>query len=173
MWSAEFFGVSASVHAVSLPTNTVVMQRFMAHLAGRGGRTLPAARTLSAVPDATESLLIASPPGLRVVDLNRPAALNALDAEMVRVLLPLVQDWNRPDQTDVKLIVFRGSGERAFCAGGDIRHLRDCALGEGGEGGATLAAAEAFFREEYTLNHALGTGRTPVVSILEGLVMGQ
>ena len=39
----------------------------------------------------TESVLIANPPGLRVVDLNRPKALNALDGEMIATLLDRVE----------------------------------------------------------------------------------
>ena len=81
------------------------------------------ARALS-VPQAGPgaSVLIANAPGLRVVDLNRPDALNALNGEMVDTLTPLLQDWQQ-EQGDVYMVVFRGSGERAFCAGGDIRFL--------------------------------------------------
>ena len=117
---------------------------------------------------SSESVLIAAPPRMRVVDLHRPAALNALNHEMVATLLPLVQNWQQIDG-DVKLVVFRGAGERAFCAGGDIRFLRKCAMSGTHEG---RAPAIAFFKEEYTLNHAIGTSRTPIVSILNGIVMG-
>ena len=87
---------------------------------------------------------------------------------MVRTLLPLVQDWQQPNG-DVHLVVLRGSEPRAFCAGGDIRFLHDCAsIGEG----PPLLAAHAFFFDEYKLNHALGTSRIPIVSMLEGIVMG-
>jgi enoyl-CoA hydratase/carnithine racemase len=66
------------------------------------------------------------PAGLRVVDLVRPNALNALNHDMVRTILPLIKDWQQPG-ADVKMVVFRGSG-KAFSAGGDIRFLADCAL---------------------------------------------
>ena len=116
----------------------------------------------------SESVLIAAPSQMRVVDLHRPKALNALNSEMVSTLLPLVQDWQQVDG-DVKLIVFRGAGDRAFCAGGDIRFLRECAMSGTAAG---RAGAASFFREEYSLNHAIGTSRVPVVSILDGIVMG-
>lgn len=128
-------------------------------------------RTLSSTGAAAPlepELLIANAPGLRIVDLNRPQVLNSLNGGMVRTLLPLVQDWQQPGG-DVHLVVLRGSEPRAFCAGGDIRFLHDCAsIGEG----PPLAAAHAFFFDEYTLNHALGTSRVPIVSLLEGIVMG-
>lgn len=118
---------------------------------------------------ASNGLLMAAADGLRVVDLHRPKALNALNADMVATLLPLLQDWQQPGG-DVKMVVFRGSGPRAFCAGGDIRFLRDCALGTDG---LTVAMAESFFRNEYTMNHTLGTMTEPIgVSICDGIVMG-
>ena len=129
-------------------------------------------RLLNSQPDGISSVLIADPPGMRVVDLNRPEALNALNAEMVSTLLPLFQDWQRKDG-DVRLVVLRGTGGRAFCAGGDIRALHDSAKAFrlGGDPSA-LAPAHQFFAEEYSLNHAIGTSRVPVVSLLEGITMG-
>ncbi len=136
------------------------------------GSIRPGCRALSAeaaaAPALEPELLVANAPGLRIVDLNRPRVLNSLSGSMVRTLLPLVQDWQQPGG-DVHIVVLRGSEPRAFCAGGDIRFLLDCAsVGEG----PPLAAAHAFFFDEYTLNHALGTSRVPIVSLLEGIVMG-
>ena len=55
------------------------------------------------------SLLMAAAPGLRVVDLNRPRALNGLTGEMVDTLLPLARDWQaRGQEGDVKIAVLRG-----------------------------------------------------------------
>jgi enoyl-CoA hydratase/carnithine racemase len=69
--------------------------------------------------------------GLRVVDLNRPKVLNCINTEMVETLLPLVVDWQQPGG-DVKLVVIRGSGEKAFCAGGDLKFLHACTTRERG-----------------------------------------
>ena len=55
---------------------------------------------------AGASVLIANAPGLRVVDFNRPEALNALNGEMVDTLGPLVYDWQQ-DKGDVFMVVFR------------------------------------------------------------------
>jgi enoyl-CoA hydratase/carnithine racemase len=137
-------------------------------LSGSCGQCRALSSEASAAPEQEPELLIANAPGLRIIDLNRPKVLNSLNGAMVRTLLPLVQDWQQPNG-DVHLVVLRGSSERAFCAGGDIRFLYDCAsIGEG----PPLAAAHAFFYDEYTLNHALGTSRVPIVSLLEGIVMG-
>ena len=108
---------------------------------------------------------------MRVIDLHRPQALNALNAEMVSTLLPLFRDWQQPGG-EVKLVVQRGAGPRAFCAGGDIRFLHDAKAYQASKDASDLQPAHDFFRDEYSLNHAIGTSRVPVVSILEGIVMG-
>eukprot|EP00966_Prymnesium_polylepis_P047709 1105342-Prymnesium_polylepis.1 len=100
-------------------------------LVGRRRVTAAAARArclCTKIPQ-TENIMIAAPTGLRVVDLHRPKALNALNASMVSTLLPLMRDWQTVDG-DVKMVVLRGSGPpgqppKAFCAGGDIRFLAD------------------------------------------------
>jgi enoyl-CoA hydratase/carnithine racemase len=55
-----------------------------------------------------------------LVTLNRPQALNALDTQMGRDKLDL---WTRltAEPGDVRCVVLTGAGERAFCAGGDLK----------------------------------------------------
>ena len=129
-------------------------------------------RSLLCTSAGVESVLIANPPAMRVIDLHRPAALNALNAEMVSTLLPLFHDWQQPGG-EVKLIVQRGTGPRAFCAGGDIRFLHERAAAyQATNDPEELHGAHDFFREEYSLNHVIGTSRVPVVSLINGIVMG-
>jgi enoyl-CoA hydratase len=99
-----------------------------------------------------------------VIVLNRPRALNALTHAMVRVIWPQMLAWK--DDPAVTRVIIMGAGEKAFCAGGDIRALYD--LGKAGR----AAEAKPFWREEYTLNHLLKTYPKPVVSLLNGIVMG-
>ena len=56
-----------------------------------------------------------------VIVLNRPKALNALTLTMVRLVAAALDEWEGDRAVD--RIVFLGAGERAFCAGGDIRRL--------------------------------------------------
>ena len=58
-----------------------------------------------------------------------------------------------------------GAGEKAFCAGGDIR-----AVTEAGRAGEPLA--QEFFRQEYQLNHAISAFPKPYVAIIDGITMG-
>jgi enoyl-CoA hydratase/carnithine racemase len=64
--------------------------------------------------------LEANGPHLLVVTLNRPDVLNAINTQMGRDLLDL---WTRlaADAGELRCIVLTGAGERAFCAGGDLK----------------------------------------------------
>jgi enoyl-CoA hydratase len=66
--------------------------------------------------------LLTKPAGehLLLVTLNRPQVMNALDTQMGRDQLDL---WTRlaADAGGVRCVVLTGSGERAFCAGGDLK----------------------------------------------------
>jgi enoyl-CoA hydratase len=95
--------------------------------------------------------------------LNRPEALNALTLEMVRSLVGALRSWEK--DAAVELIVIDGAGDRAFCAGGDIR-----ALWESGK--ACDGHAEAFWREEYHLNATIARYPKPIVGIMSGITMG-
>jgi enoyl-CoA hydratase/carnithine racemase len=56
-----------------------------------------------------------------VVTLNRPAKLNAVTPEMSEALERFAAWAN--DDPDVRAVVLTGAGDRAFCAGSDIRTL--------------------------------------------------
>ena len=96
--------------------------------------------------------------------LNRPQALNALDLAMIRACTQALTAWR--DDPHVHAVVIEGTGDRAFCAGGDIRALRQYELdGEHHE-------AETFFREEYELNLMIATYPKPYVALIDGICMG-
>src|SRR5215213_5392077 len=96
--------------------------------------------------------------------LNRPAALNTLTLGMVRELRRALEAWAADPA--VTRIVVMGAGEKAFCAGGDIRRLYE--LGRAGQ----LDEARRFWREEYELNIVIGRYPKPYISLIDGIVMG-
>ena len=55
------------------------------------------------------------------ITLNRPEQRNALSTAMLRDLLTALA--NACDDDDVRAVVLTGAGERAFCAGADLREL--------------------------------------------------
>ncbi|KAF4799587.1 3-hydroxyisobutyryl-CoA hydrolase, mitochondrial [Turdus rufiventris] len=71
--------------------------------------------------------------------------------------------WEQDPQTF--LIIIKGTGGKAFCAGGDIR-----AITEAGKVGDKLI--QDFFRGEYRLNNAIGTCKKPYVALIDGITMG-
>jgi enoyl-CoA hydratase/carnithine racemase len=95
--------------------------------------------------------------------LNRPAGLNAINLNMVRGLAQQLQAW--ADDPQVYAVVLRGAGEKAFCAGGDIRSLYDSF-----KNGDSLH--EDFFVEEYALDLAIHHYRKPVLALMDGFVLG-
>jgi enoyl-CoA hydratase len=96
--------------------------------------------------------------------LNRPQALNALDLPMIRACTHALEAWR--DDPHVHGVVIEGAGERAFCAGGDVRALRQYELdGEHHK-------AEMFFREEYALNLMIATYPKPYIALIDGICMG-
>ncbi len=99
-----------------------------------------------------------------VIILNRPQALNALTLQMVREIAAALDSF--ASDPDVQRVLVLGAGERAFCAGGDIRWLYE--RGRAGE----YAAQSAFFREEYALNTRIKRYGKPYVALIDGLAMG-
>lgn len=98
------------------------------------------------------------------VTLNRPRALNALTLGMVRGLAAALDSWEH--DADILHVVVVGAGEKAFCAGGDIRLLHD--LGKAGR----IGEARGFWREEYVLNARIKNYPKPYIAIIDGIVMG-
>ena len=95
--------------------------------------------------------------------LNRPAGLNAVTLEMVRMLHRRLQAW--ADDQNVVAVVLRAAGEKAFCAGGDIRSLYDSY-----QNGDSLH--REFFEEEYALDQYIHAYTKPLLALMNGFVLG-
>ena len=95
--------------------------------------------------------------------LNRPQALHALTTNMIALLTDALVAWR--SDPDIELVLLDHSGERGFCAGGDIRMLAESGAGDG-------AAAREFFFTEYRLNDLLHGYPKPGVAIMDGITMG-
>lgn len=98
-----------------------------------------------------------------LITLNRPKALNALNLNMIRTMHPVLKEWEK--DPNINVIVMKGSGEKAFCAGGDVR-----AIAEERNSGGELS--KQFFKEEYRLNLEIGSLQTPFVALIHGITMG-
>lgn len=115
-------------------------------------------------PQPSDQVIVRSRHGLGRIILNRPRAINASDLDMVERVHDALEAW-RTDP-DVELVLLTGEGERGFCSGADVRALHR-ALVDG-----DLAAADLFFRTEYTTNALIGAYPRPVVAVMHGVTMG-
>ncbi|WP_397409723.1 enoyl-CoA hydratase/isomerase family protein [Polaromonas sp.] len=108
------------------------------------------------------------------ITLNRPKALNALSLSMVRDLLAVLTAWR--DDAAVVAVAIRGTNKAGrpgtpeslfggFCAGGDIRFFHQAVL-------AGDPDLDAFFTEEYRLNHLIHNYPKPYIAFMDGVVMG-
>lgn len=99
-----------------------------------------------------------------VIELLRSSALNSLNLGMIRNIDQALDMFGQDDQ--ISVISIASSSPRAFCAGGDVRWVRDEDLS------GDYSAGDNFFREEYALNQRLSELGKPIVALLEGVVMG-
>jgi enoyl-CoA hydratase len=98
-----------------------------------------------------------------LITLNRPKALNALTHGMAVAMHAKLKAWAA--DAAVACVVVQGAGERAFCAGGDIRTLYDS-----GKAGSPYAVE--FYRDEYLLNAYIKHYPKPYIALISGIVMG-
>jgi enoyl-CoA hydratase len=97
------------------------------------------------------------------LQLNRPKALHALDLSMVQAITRALQDWLH--EPDAKLILIDHAEGRGFCAGGDVVTIARSSQGHG-------AAGQAFFFQEYRMNHLMYTYPKRGVVFMDGITMG-
>ncbi|MCT7940357.1 enoyl-CoA hydratase/isomerase family protein [Shewanella holmiensis] len=102
-----------------------------------------------------------------VVTLNIEKALNALNINMVQAMTKQLKQW----QTDanIALVVLDGSGDKAFCAGGDVRAIYHASIANPHK--MTDEACD-FFTQEYQLDYLLHQFGKPVLVWGDGIVMG-
>ncbi|MDN3398920.1 enoyl-CoA hydratase/isomerase family protein [Psychrobacter sp. APC 3426] len=102
-----------------------------------------------------------------IMTLNTPKSLNALSVEMCELLAQQLEQWQNDDQ--IVALVLKGAGDKAFCAGGDIRKLYDSM--------STSAPlpnpyATEFFGHEYRLYRQMHFYPKPLILWGDGIIMG-
>jgi enoyl-CoA hydratase len=100
---------------------------------------------------------------LGLLTLDRPKALNALTHGMIKAIAVQLQAWAGDDA--IKAVAIRGAGDRAFCAGGDIRAVQQAAIAGKDDGMHLL-------RDEYHMNALVGAYPKPYVALIHGICMG-
>lgn len=103
---------------------------------------------------------------LAVATLNSERSLNSLSLEMIELLLPAMRRWAADKR--VVAVFLQGAGEKAFCAGGDVRRI--CLAVKAN--GVDDPYAQSFFTEEYKLDYLIHSFPKPVIVWGQGIVMG-
>jgi enoyl-CoA hydratase len=99
--------------------------------------------------------------GILRVTIDRPECRNALARETLHELRTVFENHAR--QPDLRLAVIAGSGDQAFCAGGDLVDLADTRDAE---------SAERFAAEGTAALDAIRLFPVPTVAALNGLALG-
>ncbi len=112
----------------------------------------------------TNDVLFTRENHIGLVTLNRPQALNALTLPMILALQVQLQAWQ--DDSHIHAVVVRAAaGERAFCAGGDVRAIYH-------HGRENNQQKMEFFRSEYRLNQFIHDFGKPYIALMDGITMG-
>ncbi len=120
--------------------------------------------TAAAPADTDQHVLAEVRNGTGHLVLNRPRQLNALTAQMYRDLKNALDAWR--DDDAVRHVLVTSASPRAWCAGGDIRQVRD-AVRDG-----QVAAATQVFAVEYALDCLIADYPKPYVALMNGICMG-
>lgn len=99
--------------------------------------------------------------GILTITIERPQALNALNAEVIKQLAEAI-DRAQTD-SEVKTIVITGSGDKAFVAGADIKEFADYS----GKEGKALAQ-----QGQDSLFNRIERSSKPVIAAVNGFALG-
>ncbi|MBA2653659.1 MAG: enoyl-CoA hydratase/isomerase family protein [Gammaproteobacteria bacterium] len=98
-----------------------------------------------------------------LITLNRPDALNALTLDMCIAIDDKLAEWEKMGH--IKAVLVRGEGEKAFCAGGDIKYVYD-------QGKSGAKKSRKFFWHEYRMNRRIFHFPKPYIALMHGITMG-
>jgi len=97
--------------------------------------------------------------GYAVVTLNRPEALNALNAALFKDLADFLDAVEQDDT--VRCLILTGSGEKAFAAGADIKEMAD------------QSYAQMYTGNYFALGHdRIVRFRKPIIAAVNGFALG-
>ena len=99
-----------------------------------------------------------------LLGLNRPKALNSLNPRMVDLITDALENW--ADDPAIHRVIIYSAGPKGFCAGGDVRLVREEITG------GSHKAGDKFFLDEYEMNNAIANFPKPFVALINGVAMG-
>ena len=104
--------------------------------------------------------------GVLLLTMNRPEAMNALSNTIMDGLLTSLTDASR--DPDIGCIVVRGAGNKAFCAGGDVKSMASGTR----NAGWTTEAMIAELRSRMKVSELLHEMPKPTIAMVNGVAAG-
>lgn len=109
-------------------------------------------------------VLIRRQPRMMSIVLNRPRVLNSLNLEMIRFIQNALDEVEADER--YRFVLFYGSGEKGFCAGGDVKALAQAIQQQ------SALRADLILKEEYDMLLRLHRFPKPVIALADGITMG-
>ncbi|MCG9595713.1 enoyl-CoA hydratase/isomerase family protein [Vibrio sp. Isolate25] len=103
-----------------------------------------------------------------VATLDNAPSLNALTYDMLALLKEKLERWQEDDS--IACVLLEGQGEKAFCAGGDVRTMHDVMRDQSSQ--EIEAFCTTFFKLEYECDYLIHTYCKPIIAWGEGIIMG-
>jgi enoyl-CoA hydratase/carnithine racemase len=126
--------------------------------------------TVTNQPVLFEERLCVDGSKIAIAQLNAPKTLNGLTLDMTRLLTNQMQSWL--EDPAIALVILRGTGDKAFCAGGDLHSLYQSMKNNSSGDPANNNFVATFFAEEYALDFSIHTYPKPILVWGDGIVMG-
>jgi len=98
--------------------------------------------------------------GMATITINRPQAMNAMNEETIPEILARLEDAEKDE--NVRVIVITGAGEKAFCAGLDLKPMMDI----------NVIEAVEISRRGQKLTLAIEEVGKPVIAAINGYALG-
>lgn len=95
-----------------------------------------------------------------IVRLSNPAALNAMSVEMLDELEAALDTVE--NDSELRVVILTGDGDRAFCAGADISHMRE----------ASARDARAYGARGHAVTNRIESFAKPVIAAINGYALG-
>lgn len=105
-----------------------------------------------------QTLLVRTENGVLDITINRPKALNALNEMVLDELLSVVDHVGN----DIRIVVFRGAGEKAFVAGADIAEMQNM----------NAEQAQKFSMKGQKLTRNIENLNQPTIALVHGFALG-
>jgi enoyl-CoA hydratase len=108
----------------------------------------------------SDCLLVRNQGPARILTLNRPKVLNALDAELRRRIAEEIRKAHA--DKSVRAVIVTGAGDRAFCAGQDLNEAKE----------QTAATAAEWQRTWTDFTHSFLECHKPIIAAINGVAAG-